>query len=136
LSEKILAEKIFAEKIFEEKIFAEKIFAEKSFCGKKFFAEKISAERTRFNYCNCFRCQKIPIRATDDFERVRLMAVFGWAHDDVHSYVATQSLNLPGRQGCQIFLDRVNQNGGKYIKLPQYYQMTIKYYQTTVRYSK
>jgi hypothetical protein len=31
-----------------------------------------------------------------------------------------------GKQGCQIFLDTVYQNGGKYTKLPQHYQMAIK----------
>jgi hypothetical protein len=31
-------------------------------------------------------------------------------------------------QGCQIFLDTIYQNGEKYTKLPQHYQMAIKYY--------
>jgi hypothetical protein len=30
-------------------------------------------------------------------------------------------------QGCQIFLDTIYKNEGKYTKLPQHYQMTIKY---------
>jgi hypothetical protein len=30
-------------------------------------------------------------------------------------------------QGCQIFLDTTYQNEGKYTKLPQHYQMVIKY---------
>jgi hypothetical protein len=29
-------------------------------------------------------------------------------------------------QGCQIFLDTIYQNGGKYTKLPLNYQMAIK----------
>jgi hypothetical protein len=31
------------------------------------------------------------------------------------------------KQGCQIFLDTINQNGEKYTKLPQHYLMVIKY---------
>jgi hypothetical protein len=30
-------------------------------------------------------------------------------------------------QGCQIFLDTINQNEGKYTKLSQHYQVAIKY---------
>jgi hypothetical protein len=30
-------------------------------------------------------------------------------------------------QGCQIFLGTIYQNEGKYTKLPQHYQMAIKY---------
>jgi hypothetical protein len=30
-------------------------------------------------------------------------------------------------QGCQIFLDTIYQNGEKYTKFPQHYQMAIKY---------
>jgi hypothetical protein len=30
-------------------------------------------------------------------------------------------------QGCQIFLDTIYQNEGKCTKLPQHYQMAIKY---------
>jgi hypothetical protein len=38
-------------------------------------------------------------------------------------------------QGCQIFLDTIDQNGGKYTKLPLNCQMTIKYvYQMSVIY--
>jgi hypothetical protein len=37
-------------------------------------------------------------------------------------------------QGCQIFLDTIYQNVGKYTKLPQHYQMAIKIYKMTVKY--
>jgi hypothetical protein len=30
-------------------------------------------------------------------------------------------------QGCQIFLDTIYQNEGKYTKLQEHYQMTLKY---------
>jgi hypothetical protein len=31
------------------------------------------------------------------------------------------------RQGCQIFLSKIYQNGGKYTELPQHYKMAMKY---------
>jgi hypothetical protein len=36
-----------------------------------------------------------------------------------------------GIQGCQIFLDSTYQNGGKYTKLPQHYQMAVNIFQMT-----
>jgi hypothetical protein len=35
--------------------------------------------------------------------------------------------NTIPEQGCQIFLDTSYQNGGKYTRLPQHYQIAIKY---------
>jgi hypothetical protein len=46
-------------------------------------------------------------------------------------------LRFTRKQGCQIFLDTTYQKEGKYTKLPQHYQIAIKYtYQMTVKYSK
>jgi hypothetical protein len=38
----------------------------------------------------------------------------------IHMYVDVD-------QGCQIFLDAIYQNDGKYTKLPQHYRIAIKY---------
>jgi hypothetical protein len=45
------------------------------------------------------------------------------ARQDVWKQTCTGGL----MQGCQIFLDTIYQNEGKYTKLPQHYLMTIKY---------
>jgi hypothetical protein len=43
-----------------------------------------------------------------------------FSHQILHSLLLSE-------QGCQIFRDKINQNEGKYTKIPQHYQIAIKY---------
>jgi hypothetical protein len=89
------------------------------YCRRKEFRTCVNEFCQMFR--NFFHDENYALISTKKWIRLHFVAIF------FHKLIRSPCLSGGGGQGCQIFLDTIYQNEGKYTKLPQHYQMAIKY---------